>query len=135
MRRMRYDDFLARYRAAHESWTLGRIDSAGAADQIERLRALVPQIEEPDRHAFAEFQLAQWTAELSPQAQDRMVRAAAVFARAGADGGSDAERVERARRGRTEISAIAAETDDEGERTAILAMNESLTLLIESFET
>jgi hypothetical protein len=128
---MRYDEFLQLYKAAYEDWSLGRVD-AGA--EIGRLRRLVPQIDEVDRRSFAEHLLSEWTAESSPQARDRMARASAALARAGAEGGPDEERIERAREGRREIAAIAAETDDPNEKNAILAMNESLTMLIESFD-
>ena len=131
---MRYRDFLARYRRAYDAWGAGDLDAVGAAEEIERLRALIASIEEPDRHQFAEAQLGQWTRQLSPQTQDRVARAASVLTAAGAEHGTDAERLDRARQGRVTITAIADETTDDGERHVILAMNEPLSLLIDSLE-
>jgi hypothetical protein len=128
---MKYDEFFAQFTAAHDAWYIGQAD---AETEIARLRALIPDIEEPEKHSFAEFALADWEREKSPEARDRMTRASNALARACAGGGSDAERIERARRGRHEIAAIAAESGDAAEQDAILAMNETLTMLIESLD-
>ena len=131
---MRYGEFLARYKRAYEAWSVGDLDTVGATEEIDRLHKLVPSIEEPDRHAFAAGQLAQWTRRLSPAAQDRIARATSVLAEAGTDHGTPADRLARAQHGLLALTALADETEDDGERTAILAMTEPLSLLIDALE-
>lgn len=131
---MRYGEFLARYRRAYDAWSVGDLDGVGAAEEIDRLRELVGSIEEPDRHAFAEAQLGQWARQLAPQSQDRIARAAEVLAEASAEQGTGAERVTRARAGRSAILELAGQAADENERAAILAMNEPLSLVIDALE-
>ena len=128
---MRYGDFLARYRRAYDAWSVGDLDGVGATEEIGRLRELVASIEEPDRHAFADAQLDQWTRQLAPGSQDRLVRATSALARATSPATEvSAEMLGRARRGVAEIAAIADETSDDSERSAILAMAEPLATLI-----
>ena len=131
---MRYGEFLARYRRAYDAWGVGDLDTVGATEEIGRLRELVPSIEEPDRHAFAEGQLAQWSRQLSPDTQDRIARAGSILAEAGDETGTAAERLARARAGRSAIIELAGQAADENERAVILAMNEPLTLVITALE-
>ena len=140
---MRYGDFLARYRRAYDAWSVGDLDGVGATEEIGRLRELVASIEEPDRHAFADAQLDQWTRQLAPGSQDRLARAASALARATRPATTEpgpavteagADTLGRARQGVAEIVAIADETGDESERAAILAMTEPLVTLIAVLE-
>lgn len=131
---MDYDEFFARYKRAHELWSFGRLDVDGAVAELERLRAIVPSIEPSDRRRTAAYLLDQWANETSPQAEDRMTRATAVLTRAGAEGGNVAERKARAEAGIAEITSIADETTDVGERYAILGLNEALAKLITALE-
>ncbi|WP_460667033.1 hypothetical protein [Kribbella swartbergensis] len=131
---MEYEEFFGRYKRAHEDWTFGRLDRDDAAAELERLRAIVPSIEPSDRRQTAEYLLEQWANETSPEAEDRMARAGAVLARAGSGDGTVAERKARAEAGIAEITRIADETVDVGERFAILGMNETLAKLIDVLE-
>lgn len=124
---MDYAEFLTAYKQAYGDWSNG-----GPAD-VTRLRALVPQLVEADR-SRAEFQLGQWEAELSPQANDRMRRASEAMARAGDPEGELEARIERALTGIREITAIAEESSNPAEQRAILSLNESLAMLAESLE-
>lgn len=124
---MDYAEFLTAYKQAYGDWSNG-----GPAD-ITRLRAKVAQLAEADR-SKAEFQLAQWESELSPQANDRMQRATEAMARAGDPEGDLEARIERALTGIREITAIAEESSDPDEQHAILSLNESLAMLAESLE-
>lgn len=131
---MDYDAFFGRYKSAHEAWTFGKLDLEGAAAELQRLRAIVPSIEPPAKRQFADYLLKQWTNEISPQAENRMARATAVLSRAGADGGTVAERRARAESGIAEITGIANEATDVAERYAILGLNETLATLIDALE-
>lgn len=131
---MRYGEFLARYRRAYDAWSVGDLDTVGATEQIDRLGELIASIDEPDRHAFAAAQLTQWSRQLDPRSQDRIARATAVLAEASAEHGTTADRLTRARDGRSAITELAGQAADENERTVILAMNEPLTLLIAALE-
>jgi hypothetical protein len=131
---MDYEEFFSQYKRAHENWTFGRLDRDDAAAELERLRAIVPSIEPSDRRQTAEYLLEQWANETSPEAEDRLARAGVVLARAASADGTVAERKARAEAGIAEITRIADETADVGERYAILGMNETLAKLIDGLE-
>jgi hypothetical protein len=114
----------------------GTMDSAILAAEIVRLRALADTLADPaDRGdaanliATLEDVLAYDTEPLSIP----MAEAIRVLAAAGADDGTPAERVERAKAGMDEIARIAAAADRD-EQAAILDMNESLAMLIDALE-
>jgi hypothetical protein len=131
---MEYDEFFAQYKDAHDLWAFGRLDVDGAVTVIERLRAVVESVEPGDKRRTAEYLLKQWANETSQQAEDRMARATSVLARAGADDGTPADRRARAEAGIVEITRIADESTDVGERYAILGLNETLAKLIDALE-
>lgn len=131
---MEYDEFFARYRPAYESWSFGRMDRAAAARELAGLRALVPSIEPSRQRELAGYLLDQWEAETSPEAIDRTNRATAALARASRDGGTEAERIDRARAGIAEITRIADEATDPAERQAIAGMTELLAMIIDALE-
>ncbi|GAA3090320.1 hypothetical protein JOF29_007827 [Kribbella aluminosa] len=131
---MHYDEFFAQYKSAYELWTFGRLDVDGALAALERLRPIARAVEPADKRATAEYLLAQWANETSPQAGERMARATAALARAGADGGSTAERRTRAEARIAEITGIANETTDVAERYAVLGLNETLAKLVDTLD-
>ncbi|HZX05262.1 hypothetical protein [Kribbella sp.] len=129
---MEYDEFFAQYKSAYELWTFGRLDVDGATAELERLRTIAQSVEPVHKRRTAEYLLAQWANETAPEAEGRMTRATAALTRAGADGGTAAERRARAEAGIAEITGIANETTDVGEQYAILGLNESLAKLIDA---
>lgn len=129
---MEYDEFFAQYQRAYELWTFGRLDTDGALAELERLRPIAQSVEPAGKRETAEYLLAQWANETSPQAAARTARATAVLTRAGADDGTIAERKARAEAGIAEITAIANETTDVAERYAILGLNETLAKLVDT---
>lgn len=131
---MHYDEFFAQYKSAYELWTFGRLDLDGALAELEQLRPIADAVEPADQRATAEFLLAQWANEISPEAEERMARATAVLTRAGADGGTTAERKARAEAGIAAITAIANETTDVAERYAVLGLNETLAKLVDTLD-
>ncbi|MEU4396500.1 hypothetical protein [Kribbella sp. NPDC023855] len=131
---MEYDEFFAQYKRAHDEWSFGKLDAAGASAALARLQELVPSVEPSDKQQFADYLLRQWANETSVQADDRMARAMAVLARASADEGTLAERLARAEAGIAEITGIANETTDVAERYAILGLNETLATTIDTAE-
>lgn len=131
---MDYDEFFGQYKSAHDLWTFGRLDLDGALAELERLRGLARSIEPEARRETADYLLAQWSNETSPQADERMARATAVLGRASADDGTTEQRRARAAAGIAEITGIADETTDVAERYAILGLNETLAQLIDALE-
>jgi hypothetical protein len=131
---MEYDEFFAQYKSAHDEWTFGKLDAAGATAVLVRLRELVPSIEPLAKQQLADYLVRQWANETSLQADDRMARATAALARASADEGTLADRKARAEAGIAEITGIANETEDVAERYAILGLNETLATVIDTAE-
>ncbi|TWD81743.1 hypothetical protein FB561_2865 [Kribbella amoyensis] len=127
---MRYEEFLSRYKDAYGAWELGTGDPRTA---LTALAELVPQIDDPDRQQTAIFLLGEWEAELSPETQERMSRASAVVADAQGASGSTEERIEQAEAAMRQVTAIAQETTDESEQYTLLALNEPLALLVDSW--
>lgn len=123
---MRYDEFRAQFDEAHESWGFGRIDTAAAEAEIERLRGLVPQLESAEDRSDAEFVLDDFADEISPASQDRMGRASAALKEGLRSDGSIDEQIDRARQSMRDITRISKETDNESESFAIIRMNSSL---------
>lgn len=129
---MDYDEFFVQYKDAYDLWTFGRLDLDGALAELQRLRETARSIEPADKREAAEYLLAQWANQTSPQAEERMARATAVLERASADDGTIDQRRARAEAGIVEITGIADETTDVAERYAILGLNESLAKLIDA---
>jgi hypothetical protein len=129
---VRYDEFLTRYQQAHHDWSFGRMNAAEAADLIAALRAELPALEPAEWRRDAEDILRLFTAEISPEARERMARAVSALSAAGADDGTIAERIARAEAAITAITAIADESPYRSERHAILSLNETLFTLIEA---
>ncbi|NIK55057.1 hypothetical protein [Kribbella shirazensis] len=128
---MNYDDFDAEYRRV-----LGIADELptdALAREIERLRVLAGGLADVADRRRAGNGIAMLDDILGydeqPAASPAMAEAERAHALASADGGTDEERIARAEAGMAEISRI-AQTADPSERTAILALNESLYMLI-----
>jgi hypothetical protein len=130
---VRYKEFLAEFKRVRNEWAYGNMPE-GPAAQIDRLRALIPTIEEADRLAWAEDLLRGWESDWNGPHAERMTRAHDVLARVMRVQGSPADRIAEYRRGISEIAAIADETSDRSERAAIIGLNESLATLIEGTE-
>ncbi|HWD78880.1 MAG TPA: hypothetical protein VG497_08360, partial [Kribbella sp.] len=120
---MRYGEFLERYTTAQREWRLGAVD---AAEVLAALRGVVPEIDDVRLQRTAVFLIEQWAAKLAPAAQERGERAQRIAAEAERNEGAAGVRVARLEQGMRDITAVAAETDDEVEQNAILALNEPL---------
>ena len=127
---MRYDEFLERYKAAQREWRLGVVD---AREALAALRGVVPEIDDERLRQTAGFLIDRWAAHTSPEARERMERAERIAAAAERDEGDARERVARLERGMRDIAAVARETDDEFEQYAVLAVNEPLARLADSW--
>jgi hypothetical protein len=124
---------LAEFKRVRNEWAYGNMPE-GPAQQIERLRALIPTIEEADRLAWAEDLVRGWESDWKGPHAERMARAHDVLARAMRAKGSPADRIAEYRRGISAIAAIADEASDRSERAAIIGLNESLANLIDGAE-
>lgn len=127
---MRYGEFLERYTTAQREWRLGAVD---AAEVLAALRGVVPEIDDVRLQRTAVFLIEQWAAKLAPAAQERGERAQRIAAEAERNEGAAGVRVARLEQGMRDITAVAAETDDEVEQNAILALNEPLAQLADSW--
>ncbi|MFF0265423.1 hypothetical protein [Kribbella sp. NPDC004536] len=127
---MRYDEFLERYKAAQREWRLGAVD---AREALAGLRAVVPEIDDERLRQTAVFLIERWAAHTSPAARERLERAQRIAALAERDEGDARERVARLEHGMRDITAVARETDDEFEQYAVLAVNEPLARLADSW--
>lgn len=127
---MRYDEFLARYKAAQRDWRLGAVD---AREALTGLRGVVPEIDDPQRQQTALFLIERWEAKTSPAARERMERAQRIAAEAERDEGDARERIARLEQGMRAVTAVAHETDDEFEQNAVLALNGPLARLAGSW--
>lgn len=130
---MRYKEFIAEFKRVRNEWAYGNMPE-GPAQQIERLRTLIPTIEEADRLSWAEDLVRGWESDWKGPHAERMARAHDVLARATGAQGSPADRIAEYRRGISDIAAIAHETSDSSERVAIIGMNETLATLIDGAE-
>jgi hypothetical protein len=133
---MDYEQFDAEYRRVLEAAGAGE-NSAALAAEIVRLRALAGTLADAadrrdagDRITTIEDVLSYDSESLSAA----MGEAIRVLGVAGADEGTPAERVRRARAGMDEIARISAGADRD-EQAAILEMNESLAMLIDALES
>ena len=127
---MRYDEFLQRYKAAQREWRLGAVD---AREALAGLRHVVPEIDDVRSRQTAEFLIERWAAHTSPDARERMERVQRIAATAEQDEGDARERIARLEQGMRDITAVAHETDDEFEQYAVLAVNEPLAQLADSW--
>ncbi|MEU4602695.1 hypothetical protein AB0F43_06935 [Kribbella sp. NPDC023972] len=127
---MRYDEFLRRYKAAYGEWQLGAGDEREALPALSRM---VPEIDEEDGQRTARFLIGRWEAEVSPAAQERVARALRRAAEAEVEEGTAEERIARLETAMRDVTAIARETDDEFEQHAILALNEPLASLADTW--
>lgn len=127
---MRYDEFLERYKAAQRGWRLGDVD---AGEALAALRDAVPEIDDARLRQTAEFLIGRWAAQLSPGVRERMERALRIAADAELDEGDAGERVARLEDGIRGITAVSRETSDEFEQNALLALNEPLAQLANSW--
>lgn len=127
---MRYDEFLERYKAAQRAWRLGAVD---AREALAGLRDVVPEIDDGRLRQTADFLIDRWAAHTSPDARERMERAQRIAAVAERDEGNARERLDRLENGIRDITAVAHETDDEFEQYAVLAVNEPLARLADSW--
>lgn len=133
---MDYHQFEVAYGRVMEAAGAGA-PAAALAGEVVRLRALADSLPEPtDRRDAAALvdsleDVLSYDAEpLSPA----MTEAVRVLALAGAADGTPSERQARARAGMDEIARISAGAD-RPEQAAILELNESLALLIDSLES
>lgn len=127
---MRYDEFLERYKAAQREWRIGALD---AREALAGLRAVVPEIDDERLRRTADFLVDRWAAHTSPEARERIERAERIAAAAARDEGDVRERLTRLEHGMRDITAVARETDDEFEQYAVLAVNEPLARLADSW--
>jgi hypothetical protein len=128
---MNYDEFDAEYRRV-----LGVADELHTdvlARGIERLRVLADGLANVAERRKADNGIAMLEDILGydeqPAASPAMAEAERAHTLASADGGTDEERIARAEAGMAEIARI-AQTADPSQRTGILALNESLHMLI-----
>lgn len=128
--RVQYDEFLARYKSAQHGWRLGAVD---AHEALAALRDVVPEIDDARLRQTAAFLIDRWTAQLSPGARERLERAQRIAAEAELHDGDPRERIARLEQGIRGITAVSRETNDEFERNAVLALNESLAQLANSW--
>jgi hypothetical protein len=128
--RVRYDEFLERYKTAQREWRLGAV---GAREALSALHGVVPEIDDARLRQTAVFLLERWEARVSPDAQERMERAQRIAAEAERDEGDARERVARLEQGIRGITAVSGETGDELEQNAVLALNEPLAQLADSW--
>jgi hypothetical protein len=123
---LQYKEFFEQYKQAHFDWTFGRIKTAVAAGEIARLRTLVAALDQPEDRVEALDQLADFEAEISPEAQNRMARPMDAIRQAMDDSGTADERIARAEHGIAAVTRIAYESQDRSEQHQILEMNEML---------
>lgn len=127
---MQYDEFLARYKSAQRGWRLGAVD---AQEALAALRGVVPEIDDARLRQTAVFLIERWAAQLSPEVRERRERALRIAAAAELDEGDARERIARLEQGIRGITAVSRETDDESEQNAVLALNEPLAQLANSW--
>jgi hypothetical protein len=127
---VRYDEFLERYTTAQREWRLGAVDARAA---LSALRGVVPEIDDARLRQTAVFLIERWAAQVSPDARERMERAQLIAAEAERDEGDARERVARLEQGMRGITAVSRETSDEFEQNAVLALNEPLAQLADSW--
>jgi hypothetical protein len=131
---MNFEQFEADYQRVFDS--VESQPAAHFAPEIARLKALAADLEDVRERTEAENLIAdlegvlEYDAEPLSPAMAEAVRAHAI---ADAATGTPAERIARLEAGMEEIARIAA-TAEPAEQAAILEMNESLYLLIASFE-
>jgi hypothetical protein len=135
---MDLEEFRAQYSPVLDAAADGSMDDATIASEIIRLRALAETIADPAGRKRAGNLIASIEDVLSysdAPLSDAMTEAIRVHLRAGADGGTPAERIARAEAGMDEIARISESVDDRSESDAILEMNESLAKLIDAIRT
>jgi len=131
---VRYDDFVAEYDRVHNAWSYGNLPADQVPHELERLRALIPQIDEPEFREWGDNLLNRWQSRIDGPARGRRARASAVLARAHRATGTSDERLAQYRQGIAEIASIADEAADDGERAGILGSAEMLGTLIDGIE-
>jgi hypothetical protein len=133
---MDHEQFDAEYRRVLEAAGAGE-DSATLAAEVVRLRALAGTLTDAADRRDAGDRIATIEDVLSYDSQSlsaAMGEAIRVLGVAGADGGTRAERVQRAKAGMDEIARLSAGAD-RAEQAAILELNESLAMLIDALES
>ncbi|WP_020388571.1 hypothetical protein [Kribbella catacumbae] len=132
---MDYEQFKTEYQQVFDS--IENQPSAHFAPDLARLRSMAAAIDSPADRRTAENQIATIEDILAydeePPLSPAMANASRAHARASAAGGTTEERIARAEAGMAEIGRIAAAADP-AEQASILEMNESLYMLITSFE-
>jgi hypothetical protein len=130
---LRYDDLSRQLADVQNHWRSGRLDAAGAAGEVARLRAALPQVE-PDRAGAAAYELDAFAEWLTPASQQRRAAARAVLDRVLALSAPPAQVVAAAEGAIEQIDLISESAPYVDERDAILQLCEPLELLIESIE-
>lgn len=132
---MSYEQFKAEYQRVFDS--IESQPAAHFAPDVARLKVTAAAIESPADRRTAQNQIATIEDVLAydnePPLSPAMANAIRAHARASAAGGTNEERIARAEAGMAEIGRI-ADAAEPAEQAAILEMNESLYMLITSFE-
>lgn len=130
---MRHDDLIRQLADVREHWRAGRLDDAGAAGELARLRAGLAQVE-PDLAGSAGYQLAAFAEWLTPASRERRSAARAALERVLGLSVPPAELVVAARGAIEEIDRIAESAPYVDEQDVLLELCEPLELLIEEVE-
>jgi hypothetical protein len=132
---MNYDQFRTAYQQVFDS--IENQPAAHFAPDLVRLRTMAATIESARDRRTAENRIATIEDVLAyddePPLSPAMANAIRAHARGSAAGGTPADRIARAETAMAEIGRI-ADTAELSEQAAILTMNESLYMLIMSFE-
>lgn len=133
---MNYGEFEADFQRVYEAAGDG-LSTGALKAEILRLRQLSETIEDPRERANAGHDIAMLDHLVAhdddPEPSAIMLEAFGAYRRASAMGGTSAERIARAETGIEEIERIADRAVPD-EQTSMAGLNESLHMLITSFE-
>jgi HEAT repeat protein len=133
---MTYEEFEADFQRVHEAAGDG-LSTPALQAEILRLRQLAETIEDPRQRENAGYDIAMLDDLVAhdddPAPSALMVEASGVYRRATAMDGTPAERIARAEAGIEEIERIADRAVG-NEQASIAGLNETLSMLIMSFE-